>query len=462
MADNSKNWRYFLNRWISGAATRSDERSLEALAKEDPFLADALEGYRNRPEADHARSVTKLKADLRKRTGKKQNKRTVFYLARIAAAGVLLLGAWLVFRSFDGNEKTMGLVDEAAKTGKEKTENLASNSKIIDLNKNTNDETATSEPIGLNKKTDEKPEYTANISLKKESPAPAPPAVKIAPPPPKTEAGPGANKPQVAKDEGFASANKRADNAYAPTAGLAEKRKMTAAENKETESLATAGETAKEAKAMPAPRDEAARYFTDGIKAGDKAAAPAPQTIKGRITDKYGDPLIAANVVVKGTGQGTVTDLDGHFTIQSPSQNPELLVSYTGYDTQRVQVKGDRFMEIELEEGAELSEVAVTKLGRKKKAKKPKAPVYKPKVGFKKYKKYIQENLHKPQVAIDSNIMGKVVLTFKIDDTGTPYNFEILRSLGHGCEEEAIRLLKNGPKWNKPTEKRQAYSLEFK
>ena len=99
MKQQRTNWRTLLNRWISGEADRNDERSLEALTKDDPFLADALEGYRSVPEADHARSVTKLKANLRKRSEKK-DRAVVFYLKRIAAVGVVLLGAWLVFRAF--------------------------------------------------------------------------------------------------------------------------------------------------------------------------------------------------------------------------------------------------------------------------------------------------------------------------------------------------------------------------
>ena len=56
-------------------------------------------------------------------------------------------------------------------------------------------------------------------------------------------------------------------------------------------------------------------------------------TCKGNIADVSGEPIIGASVVVKGTSQGTVSDLDGNFTIQA-NPNTALVVSYIGYVTQ--------------------------------------------------------------------------------------------------------------------------------
>ncbi len=58
----------------------------------------------------------------------------------------------------------------------------------------------------------------------------------------------------------------------------------------------------------------------------------APAGIAGTVTDTQGEPVIGATVVVKGTTTGTVTDLEGHFSILASSRD-RLQISYVGYET---------------------------------------------------------------------------------------------------------------------------------
>ena len=53
--------------------------------------------------------------------------------------------------------------------------------------------------------------------------------------------------------------------------------------------------------------------------------------ITGLVTDISGEPVIGASVVVKGTTNGSITDLNGNFAIQNAPQNTTLVVSYIGY-----------------------------------------------------------------------------------------------------------------------------------
>ena len=53
-------------------------------------------------------------------------------------------------------------------------------------------------------------------------------------------------------------------------------------------------------------------------------------SVKGNVKDVTGEPVIGANVVVKGTTNGSITDLDGNFQLQSP-QGATLVVSFVGY-----------------------------------------------------------------------------------------------------------------------------------
>ena len=83
-------------------------------------------------------------------------------------------------------------------------------------------------------------------------------------------------------------------------------------------------------------------------------------TISGYIRDSSGDPLIGASILVKGTTQGTVTDIDGRFKIQLSQSYPTLVISYTGFATQEFSPKGPE-VDINLDEAAELlQEVVVT------------------------------------------------------------------------------------------------------
>ncbi|WP_368389562.1 carboxypeptidase-like regulatory domain-containing protein, partial [Parabacteroides goldsteinii] len=59
----------------------------------------------------------------------------------------------------------------------------------------------------------------------------------------------------------------------------------------------------------------------------------AGKTVTGVVTDKTGEPIIGANVLQKGTTNGTITDIDGKFTLTVP-QNSVIVISYIGYNPQ--------------------------------------------------------------------------------------------------------------------------------
>ena len=91
--------------------------------------------------------------------------------------------------------------------------------------------------------------------------------------------------------------------------------------------------------------------------------------IKGTVKDALGEPLIGVSVLVKGTSNGTVTDLDGKFSL-NVSVGDILEFSYVGYAAQSVTVKNANPLDIVLSEDAQaLDEVVVTALGIKREAK---------------------------------------------------------------------------------------------
>jgi TonB family protein len=70
-----------------------------------------------------------------------------------------------------------------------------------------------------------------------------------------------------------------------------------------------------------------------------------------------------------------------------------------------------------------------------------------PSVSPDEYLEYLQKNLKKPKQAIENQIVGTVEVEFKVNKKGELSDFKITKSLGYGCDEEAIRLIREGPKW---------------
>ncbi|MCP9235902.1 TonB-dependent receptor [Lewinella sp. JB7] len=90
--------------------------------------------------------------------------------------------------------------------------------------------------------------------------------------------------------------------------------------------------------------------------------------VTGVITDESGEPLIGATVLLEGTNTGTVTDIDGNFSLSVTGDDPHLVVTYTGYESQIIQVGNQTAFEIVLLEDAEtLDEVVVVGYGIQKK-----------------------------------------------------------------------------------------------
>ena len=88
--------------------------------------------------------------------------------------------------------------------------------------------------------------------------------------------------------------------------------------------------------------------------------------VKGKVVDKGGEAVIGANILVKGTSTGAVTDLDGNYTL-SVSPNATLVFSYIGMKSQTVAVNNRKQIDVTLEDEAKaIDAVVVTALGIKR------------------------------------------------------------------------------------------------
>ena len=91
--------------------------------------------------------------------------------------------------------------------------------------------------------------------------------------------------------------------------------------------------------------------------------------VSGTVSDGDGQPLPGANIVEKGTTNGTQADFDGRFSLETSDENASLLISYIGFATKEVQINGQESLNITLQEStAGLEEVVVVGYGSVKKA----------------------------------------------------------------------------------------------
>ena len=102
-----------------------------------------------------------------------------------------------------------------------------------------------------------------------------------------------------------------------------------------------------------------------------KANPVVQQSVKasGVVVDEKGEPVIGANIMEVGTTNGTITDIDGRFTLEVASSAAELMISYIGYTPQKIKVGKGTDLKVTLEEDTKkLDEVVVIGYGTQKKS----------------------------------------------------------------------------------------------
>ncbi len=104
------------------------------------------------------------------------------------------------------------------------------------------------------------------------------------------------------------------------------------------------------------------------LVSGVEFAQQQQKTITGKVTDTNGEPIIGATILIKGTSHGTVTDMDGNYTLQNVPEDAILQFSYVGMETQEIPVRGKTVINVTMKEATELlEEVVVVGYGTQKK-----------------------------------------------------------------------------------------------
>jgi len=444
-----------LQKWLKGEATWKEENQLSKLAEEDAFLADALQGYQSVPESDHSAKIEKLREKL----SPDQKKVAIFSLPlmRVAASIAIIVFAiatlWYLNR-----EPQNKLADVSMETQEEAEKGSGTEKESI------------AEKV--------EPQMT-QTQIAEEAKAESPPAV--------TAPGQKASRGKKALEKG--SPSKREKDLNTEKSDVAESPLRETEPSPPVDEIALDESAFENEKAEPAPavEEEAEMMaFEDAVvtvpqeaqrkeeTVADDMIPEKPRLIIGRVLDSNNEPLIGANIVVPGSAKGTLTDIDGNYRLEVPEGFNEIEVSYTGYGNLRQNLGAFDTMDFVLDEALELSEVVVTAYQEEKKkaatsksnsqvAGKAKAiSPPKPKGGFKKFDRYLRKNMQYPAAAKNASIEGKVIVDFLLDTEGKPTVFTIVQALGYGCDEEAIRLLREGPKWYARQGQKVNYTIYFK
>ncbi|WP_138994721.1 energy transducer TonB [Larkinella sp. C7] len=197
--------------------------------------------------------------------------------------------------------------------------------------------------------------------------------------------------------------------------------------------------------AIPAPARQRIRVNPDVIQR---------QIISGRIVDETNLPLAGASILVKNSQRRSTTDTTGHFRMDRVQKSDTLQISYIGYLKQEVRVSDLPANVIQLSpDPQELAEVVVTGYSVQRKTELTGAvagnnlPGMAPPSAPANFKTYVEENRRMPPEAKAKTVTGTVRVRFQVAADGSVSQFTIVQSLGYGCDEEAVRLIREGPRW---------------
>ena len=195
-------------------------------------------------------------------------------------------------------------------------------------------------------------------------------------------------------------------------------------------------------------------------------------TFSGFVLDKDNQPLGYATVKLPKSKNGVLTDANGMFKITAPDSTLNVVVSSVGYESQKFNLHTGRDLNtIKLEPQAGVAESVITA---------KKAPAIKrqqamvdsalldeeeeaaPEGGWTKYNNYLSNNLRFPADAKQKNIHGEVEVTVKLSKNGDISQVSVDKPLCPDCDAEAVRLVKEGPKWDVKNTKKKKVKVKVK
>jgi hypothetical protein len=448
-----------IEKYQQGLLSSKERHDLEKAALDDPFLADALEGYHSSP-VNISADLTELKNRLAGKTEEKkaiplqhtEGKRAFPWL-RVAAMLIAVAGAGLLVYQFAFNkqedtniaqvskaeEKNVPVAPDSMKaatdgvpvistspgtTGKQTTVTTQPGSLSSDeaVKEDAKDITAQADAVATN---DDVKSSDNNVS------APSQP-------------GNAANAPVTATG----AANNNAKALEADT-------KIAEAKRKDAENAA-----AKEVNANAGVLNEAASRQNRSVTANRNAEQLNNQyranIFRGQVTDANNNAVPFANVTNLEDNVGTYTDARGNFNLTSPDTVLNVQVRGLGYNNNNLQLRNNvSNAQVVMQEDKSVAAQTISskKINSERRANNPNFKLEnepEPEDGWDNYDSYLVNNLSIPDdIKGKQSGGGQVELSFEVNKYGEPVNIKVTKSLCTRCDQEAIRLVKEGPKWRR-------------
>jgi len=190
---------------------------------------------------------------------------------------------------------------------------------------------------------------------------------------------------------------------------------------------------------------------------------------KGKVLDALGEPMPFVSVRAKNKSVGTVSDSKGNFTLLSRDSVLNIDVSSPGYVTADTKLSSDSTDNkvVLQEDKMSLAEVVVTGLAAKKRTSLSKVKNTstltgaEPEGGWKNFEEYLTRQADSLK-ANENHLTGEIVLDFSIDKNGHPINIKAQGEADKIAAEKAIMILSKGPKWKKKNkEKKVSVTIRF-
>ncbi len=417
-----------IEKYWKGQLSPAEMHQLEKAAMDDPFLSDALEGYRYTSNA--TKDTVLLTQKLNERTSKENKVVPVYHLPwlRIAAVVIIIGGLGLLTQQlfFKPNKKEIAAV--------QKKGNLSTPEPAVTTKQKVND--SADKPFSL---PEHKQSFTTNTTKSKAADGRVESNLSV-----KEKKYESVN-PSILNTD---IKNDEAKVATAPAPVEREPKKLAEASSDvikaKTDSVILGNGANAEYKLEKGIFDKASTRNSDYIS--------LYKNFNYRVVDAQHNPVPFANISIVQDSIGTYTDIKGNFNLISSDSVLDVQIKSLGYNAVNYRLRPSGKQEdILMQEDLKLrQEITTRNLNLvASRSKEESTEIEEPEVGWGNYNTYIQNNIKVPTDIRNKNTGREVELSFLVDNKGDPTDIRITKSLCNECDKEAIRLLKEGPKWKR-------------
>ena len=203
---------------------------------------------------------------------------------------------------------------------------------------------------------------------------------------------------------------------------------------------------------------------------GAETRGASSNTVIGTVVSANDNqPIAGVNILISGTTRGIITDDSGAYILQLADSENQLEFASIGYQSQSIDVSDRGTFNVSMQpDVSQISEVVAIGYGGTDNRTGQSDRFASPANGRVAFNSYLRNNLSYPDSAASNGITGRVIIEFLVSPNGSIQNLQVVNSLGYGCDEEAIRLINEGPSWTpairngSPIEERIRVAIRFR